>query len=539
MPKTKRSKGNNKKNKGTKPKRSRAYMYSETIGCLPPRWLDSRYQYTGEEWDVLHADDTPVVYYKDAVLDLNAIEEDLNNRLPNGTEWAVMVHDKEYKHYIETADDDNEISKAILEHIHISIYYPYGKTVSAVRKDLGLYDETKEKFIENFNKIGKADNNNKIKKSLFSYLPHWTESARADKFDYGDYLSNRDKCRANFDLPKFVDSVRINVMSNDFDTETVVNQILNGDLIQYDFHKLENLTDYDKALRYFYAKNKTALDNAFKIRATALSTTKTSGDMVIFYFQGESGAGKTQAAIQFAEKNYKNYCVTGGENDFLQNYMGQECLIIDDARPTTISANEWLKMIDPSGTKASMKSRYFNKTLNVKCIIFTSILPFEEFFIYAKNRGAKIKEPVQQFIRRLTAVVEIASSSKLREVLQGRQTGTRTYHACKDNFRIAKEDRVERYTKNYTKHHDINLDIEEFKSDYDIDDVLKTYDTYSVGRIYSVQKYDKKTEIVIPETEDTKEHKYQVDRKLIERDQFMLVKLNNEHNDEKLDNLIF
>ena len=94
MPKTKRSKGNNNKNKGAKPKRSRAYMYSESIGCLPPRWLDSRYQYTGEEWDVLHADDTPVVYYKNAVLDLNAIEEDLNNRLPKGTEWAVMVHDK-------------------------------------------------------------------------------------------------------------------------------------------------------------------------------------------------------------------------------------------------------------------------------------------------------------------------------------------------------------------------------------------------------------------------------------------------------------
>lgn len=539
MPKTKRSKGNNNKNKGTKPKRSRAYMYSESIGCLPPRWLDSRYQYTREEWDVLHADDTPVVYYKNAVLDLNAIEEDLNNRLPKGTEWAVMVHDKEYKHYIETADEDNELSKAILEHIHISIYYPFGKTVSSVRKDLGLYDETKEKFIENFNKIGKTDNNNKVKKSLFSYLPHWTESARADKFDYGDYLSKRDKCRANFDLPKFVDSVRINIMANDFDKDSIIDDVLDGHLIELDFHKSENLTDIDRALRVFYVKNKTALDNAFKTRAKSLSTTKTSDDMVIFYFQGESGAGKTQAAIQFAERNYKNYCVTGGENDFLQNYMGQECLIIDDARPTTISANEWLKMIDPSGTKASMKSRYFNKTLNVKCIIFTSILPFEEFFIYAKNRGAKIKEPVQQFIRRLTAVVEIVSSSRLREVLQGRQTGTRTYHACKDNFRIAKEDRVERYTKNYTKHHDINSDIEEFKKDYDIDEVLKTYDTYSVGRIYSVQKYDEKTEIVIPETEDTKEHKYQVDRKLIEREQFMLVKLNNEHNDEKLDNLIF
>lgn len=540
MPKNTKSKvDKSKKSKDKKQSRSRSYMYSEAIGCLPVRWLDQRYKYEFEEWDVQHADDTNVIYYKNAVLNLNAIEDDLNERLPEGTEWAMIVHDKEYAHYIDTVEEKGDIPKAALEHIHISIYYPFAKTVSAVRKDLGLYDSTKEKFIENFNKNNKAPNN-KVKKSLFSYLPHWTESARADKFDYGDYLTNRDKCRSNFNLLDMVKSVRINIMANDFDKDSIIEDILEGRLIEFDFHKSENLTDRDRALRTFYVKNKTALDNAFKNRAKALSTTKTSDDIIILFFGGGSGSGKTNTAIQLGEKNYKTVAVTGGENDFLQNYMGQECLIIDDARPTMLSATDWLKMIDPSGTKASVKSRYFNKTLNVKCIIITSILPFEEFFVYAKQRGSDIDEPVQQFIRRLTAVIEVAPSSHIRQVLQSRQTGTRMCASDSNNFRIAKEDRATKYTVNYENNHKIEDDIADFENDYDIENILKDYDNYAIGRIYAVKKSDVPSSVKIPKKNEKDDDKdYEVDRKLVEYDHFAIGKLKDEKNENKLDSLIF
>lgn len=538
MPKKATSKGNATKKKNKKTPRARSFMYAEAIGCLPKHFLDRRYVYTGEEWDTEHADGTKVIYYKDAVIDMNAIEDYLEEHLPENTQFAIMVHDREYKQYLKDMEDDTEIPKAVLPHLHIAMYFENARTPSAVRKDLGLYDKTKDQFIEIFKDKTKVRNNNQIKKSLFSYLPHWTAAAKADKIDYGDYLTNRDKCRANFNLKKYVEDIRIDVLANDLDLDEIKDAILNGDLIEYDFHKIENATDRDKALRKFYSKNKTTLDNDFKIRSRMLTTVKSSDDLTILYFSGHSGSGKTITAIQFAEKNFRSVYVSGGENDFLQNYMGQECIIIDDARPTMLSASDWLKMIDPSGYNASVKSRYYNKTLNVKCIIFTTIMPFEEFFVYAKNRGS-IKEPVQQFIRRVAAVVDVASSDKLREVLQGRQTGTRLYAKDKDNFRIAREDRAIKYTENYTKNHDIETDIENFKRDYEIDEILKEYDNYAIGRVYTVEKIDGMTKIKIPDTDTDEPTTYEVNRKLVEHERLMIGKLKNENNVDKINQFKF
>ena len=123
MPKKATSKANTTKNKKKAPTRSRAYMYSEAIGCLPKQFLDRRYTYTGEEWDTEHADGTKVIYYKDAVLDMNAIEDYLEEHFPKGTQFAVIVHDREYKQYLNDMEDDKEIPKAVLPHIHISMYF--------------------------------------------------------------------------------------------------------------------------------------------------------------------------------------------------------------------------------------------------------------------------------------------------------------------------------------------------------------------------------------------------------------------------------
>ncbi|MCV7448223.1 hypothetical protein M3D72_012570 [Staphylococcus epidermidis] len=576
-----KSKKTSSKEKKSKPKRSRAYMYSEAFGYLPIEFLDPRYNYEMLEDDVLtHDDGTPVIYRPNAILNLNAIEEHLREVLPKGTYFAIMVHDREIEEY----DDSDNVPNAVLPHIHISIYYPYGKTVSAVRKDLGLYDSSKEKFIENFNKNGNVNNNNKVKKSLFSYLPHWTDAARGEKIDYGDYLTNHDKCRANFDLKKYVEMVSENMKARDLDIDEVVNDILDGNIIEYDFHKSGEMTQDERVLRTFYTKHKTAIDNAIKQRAKILATSKSEDDMTIFYFQGEAGAGKTQGAIQFAEKNFKHYYVSGGDKDPLQNYMGQECLILDDARPSLFNASDWLKLLDPFSTNASVNSRYFNKSLNAKCIIITTTIPFEEFFVYAKQKGGgkDAEEPVQQFIRRFTAVVEFVESKRLSELLDNRQSGTRVHCSDKKNFRIPINERPTKYIENRMKNYtssivfldnicdfdpfydsnfndrqrhiiekdkkqrekdkeSLDYDVEYFKKENDIEHVLDEYDDYTIGRVFAVEKItDSKSlnEIKVHKKDkngNVDDFKYTVNRKLVEQVEFMIVKLFDDNCKNKLD----
>ena len=128
MPKKATSKGNTTKKKNKKTPRARSFMYAEAIGCLPKHFLDRRYVYTGEEWDTEHADGTKVIYYKDAVIDMNAIEDYLEEHLPENTQFAVIVHDREYKQYLKDMEDDKEIPKAVLPHLHIAMYFENART---------------------------------------------------------------------------------------------------------------------------------------------------------------------------------------------------------------------------------------------------------------------------------------------------------------------------------------------------------------------------------------------------------------------------
>src|SRR5699024_5027104 len=96
--------------------------------------------------------------------------------------------------------------------------------------------------------------------------------------------------------------------------------------------------------------------------------------------------------------------------DSVQDYMGEPVAIFDDARPSDFTASDWLKMLDPYNNKSSIASRYYNKYLSVKSIIITATTPFEEFFVYAKDKGG-VDEPVSQFMRRFQAVIKVDSEA--------------------------------------------------------------------------------------------------------------------------------
>ena len=132
--------------------------------------------------------------------------------------------------------------------------------------------------------------------------------------------------------------------------------------------------------------------------------------MKIIFIHGDSGSGKSAYAEMYAKmlcdkKGYRDYCRSSASNDILQDYMGEDILILDDYRDVDESTGRYenltdvLKMLDPHFASSS-KSRYVNKTFLGKLVIITStkdpLLWFEG-----------TKEQRWQFFRRISLLIEI------------------------------------------------------------------------------------------------------------------------------------
>ena len=118
--------------------------------------------------------------------------------------------------------------------------------------------------------------------------------------------------------------------------------------------------------------------------------------MKCIYVCGEAGTGKTTWAKDFAQRNKYSYYISSGSNDLLDNYKGQDCLILDDIRPNYIDVSDLLKLLD-NHTNSTVKSRYKNKMLECKVVIITTSLTMEVFF---RNLIGDSRENLKQMRRR-------------------------------------------------------------------------------------------------------------------------------------------
>ena len=87
----------------------------------------------------------------------------------------------------------------------------------------------------------------------------------------------------------------------------------------------------------------------------------------------------------------------------MDGYGQEDCLILDDVRPSCMGLSDLLKMLDPH-TASSIKSRYKNKYLNCRLVILTTVLNIDEFYT---NVFAEQKEPVTQLKRRCQTYIKM------------------------------------------------------------------------------------------------------------------------------------
>lgn len=287
-------------------------------------------------------------------------------------DWLYILHDKDT--YTEEDEKKNSAHKAgSLKKAHYHIF-------------LRLKDSTDSKYIAAAFGV-EEQYINKIKGKWVDVLLYATHRNAPDKYQYDD-----SEVISNFDFSTVRDKEEKKKNDNKI-LDAIIDGIDTGEIREY------NLTDYISMKDYI--KFERQIKRAFEYR-----TQRQKGinrEMNCIYIQGVSGAGKTTYAKRIAEDKKYSYYISSGSNDVLDDYKGEDCIILDDLRPSCMGLSDLLKMLD-NNTASSVKSRFKNKVLECKLIIITTTLPIETFF---RNVFSEELESAIQLYRRCSVMIKM------------------------------------------------------------------------------------------------------------------------------------
>ncbi|WP_455457755.1 Rep family protein [Streptococcus salivarius] len=314
----------------------------------------------------------------------------------------AIIHDKDVN---EIYDLETHTIKTEPENVHVHILLKFSKGATLINLALQLGIESQ--YIE------KAKSGRYAFDNFLAYLIHAKDS---EKFQYDpnevatlhgknylDVVTERYKSwkkgRAKKDISKSNTSL-----------DDIYLQILNQQI-----SKQEILSD--PKLQIIYALNKTKINEAFmtlgeiKSNATKLALENGEFKKSIIFITGKSGLGKSRFAKTFVKElislaNINNYCwsdvVTAGTNIF-DEINGEEILLLDDVRGDSLTASDWLKLLDPYNI-SPISARYHNRMGSARVIIITSTKHPLEFFFHTKGNE---KEDLSQYIRRIDSLVTL------------------------------------------------------------------------------------------------------------------------------------
>lgn len=279
-------------------------------------------------------------------------------------------------------NDQNEPIQDIDDHYHLYLWFKSPQPTENILSRLRSFGVTCD--IQQLEKIKKDD-------SAVAYATH----ENVDKPKYP-----RSLIKANFDFNPIIDKeAKKHALRKDVDRLIqITSGIEKGEIKEYNINSKITMQEY-----ITYTKE---IKLAFEYRANMLRN-EVSRSMECIFITGDSGTGKSTYAKKIAaEHNYSVY-VSSGSNDVLDGYGGQECLILDDLRPSSMGLADLLKMLD-NNTASTVKSRYRNKILECRMIIITTTLGIEEFF---KNVFAEQKETIVQLKRRCKLMIRMSEKS--------------------------------------------------------------------------------------------------------------------------------
>ena len=306
----------------------------------------------------------------DKVIDINQLKA-LCDKLINA-QYAIIRHDK------DNASD----------HYHIAVAYDTPRSIHSVANALDMPD----------NFIQKWDDR---RYNLWSYLTHKTSEANAEKYHYDDYLTMPDKCVANFNLIKTIDSTSSGLKNRNDIVTSICHSILKGELSKRDLLKPDMIDTY--------WKYKTKIDKAIQLRTESLLLNPPK--CLTILISGSPASGKTTKATALARLYAgASVCWASGANDPLQDYTGEKCIIFDDFRPQDYEWQNLLALLDPNFRQRTHSSRYYNKPLATEVIILTTVLTIDDIIDYYDRLN---DEPKLQLRRRIQVLINMDTDETL------------------------------------------------------------------------------------------------------------------------------
>ena len=280
--------------------------------------------------------------------------------------FALIVHDK------DGAKDGEGLAS---RHIHAVVKFKYPVYLARLAMTLNMPISTIEKI-----KAKKPYGVKRRGMDIGAALCYLTHKNAPEKHQYEDseVIASDD-----WDWKTERDNSFQRLMKSD--TEVILQGIEEGVITESNLAKFVDI--------HVYAEHRSEINSAFEYRSKKMLN-KHDRELTVIYIEGTPGSGKTTIARHFCEERDLSYFITGGGNDVFQGYGGQQVIIIDDARSSLFSPEEWLKVLD-NNSNSLVRSRFRNKNLsNAKFIIMTSTESLLKFF-------EEYQEDPQQLYRRI------------------------------------------------------------------------------------------------------------------------------------------
>jgi len=268
-------------------------------------------------------------------------------------EWAYIIHDKD-------VNPDGTIKEP-----HIHLYLNFGQS-SASFADVAKWFNDEPQYVS------------KVKGRKGDVLLYLTHKNAPQKFQY-----DINQVKSNFDIEQAV------VDDAKKDIDTIIRKIADGTIREY------NRFDYiDETI---LAKSSSIIKNAFKNRSEKIMRNQNRDIKVIFIY-GKTGSGKTTYAKMLAEKiGDGSFYVSSAANDSMQDYTGQDTVILDDLRDDAFEFADLLKALD-NHTATSIRSRFCNKYFLGNTIIITSTEPIMEWYSFNKEDKAQLRRRISNYL---------------------------------------------------------------------------------------------------------------------------------------------
>ena len=304
-----------------------------------------------------------IVIYKDH---LKVDIQQVCKRYKTIKQWAYILHDKDdtaphyhiYLNFTPSSADSLMVAK----------WFQLGYTTEDGEERTG------EQFIEKVK--GR-------KVHMLEYLTHGNESQK-HKHQYSP-----EEVIANFDI---VSEIQQSKIIGDFEHYTYAQMITYANTL--------SIVEKTKALAQ--------LKKLWELQCLVTSM-KPDRDIQVVFITGKAGCGKTTYAKKLFESLNFDYCISSSSNDPLQDYLGQNGLLLDDLRDASFEFTDFLKLID-NHTQSSAYSRFHNKIFIGKMIVITSSVPLKYWY---RDLQYNHSEDLLQLYRRISCYVVVTRSELL------------------------------------------------------------------------------------------------------------------------------